>query len=372
MAVLNRVRARGMAGTKAEPEYGTERAARAAAPLQAMALRTGLRGGRAQCRFPARDLRAAGPVPPVVLAWAAGMAAMLAALWAGHLDWGLGLKQTIKSTVGWAKGWALLALFPFAGAVLPIRREILVRGQCIVGLWTLALTPILFMAPQIGLPERLFTSPLKAVGGPGPEYFTVFFFTWDPGSWTPRWQFYAPWSPFAALLGVIQVCFALEERRIKWRAIGVAAGVTMILLSKSRMGLVGLVACTVGPRMMPLILCGWAWHAVAGLAGELRTSRGFSGAASGTGAGERHPASPSSIAAAAMPQVLRPHATMACQLPAGPRDLAEARVSRSSASIWSRSCSAAARFALPSSAMRRESSIVAISSALAVLIASMS
>ncbi|SER99606.1 hypothetical protein SAMN04490244_104327 [Tranquillimonas rosea] len=221
------------------------------------------------------DLRAVGPVPPVVWAWIAGMAVMLVALWVGHVDWGLGLKQSIKSSIGWAKGWALLALFPLAGAVLPIRREVLVRGQCVVGLWTLILTPILFAAPYAGLPERIFTSPLKAIGGPGPEYFSVFLFTWDPASWTPRWQFYAPWSPFAALLGVLQVCFALEERNIRWRSIGVAAGVTMILLSKSRMGLVGLVACTAGPRMMPLILRGWAWQAVAALTASLAMAGPF-------------------------------------------------------------------------------------------------
>ena len=116
---------------------------------------------------------------------------------------------------------------------------------------------------MVGLPERIFVSPLKVIGGPGPEYFSVYFFTWDPASWTPHWQFYAPWSPFAALLGVLQVCFALEERNLRWRSIGVAAGVTMILLSKSRMGLVGLVACTIGPRLLPLILRAWAWQVMA-------------------------------------------------------------------------------------------------------------
>ncbi|WP_244995981.1 O-antigen ligase domain-containing protein [Pseudooceanicola nitratireducens] len=215
------------------------------------------------------DLRARGPIPPVVWAWILGMIVMLIALWVGHLNWNLGTKTTIKSSIGWAKGWALLALFPLAGAVLPIRREIVIRGQCIIGIWTLALLPILAVAPYVGLPERIFTSPLKAVGGPGPEYFTVFFFTWDPGSWTPRWQFYAPWSPFAALLGVIQVCFALEEKDRKWRAIGLAAGMAMILMSKSRMGLVGLVACTIGPRMLPLVMKGWAWHVLAALTASL-------------------------------------------------------------------------------------------------------
>ncbi|MGH1354817.1 MAG: O-antigen ligase family protein [Thalassovita sp.] len=215
------------------------------------------------------DLRATGPVPPIVWAWMAGMLVMLVALWIGHLDWGLGVKKTIKSSIGWAKGWALLALFIFAGSVLPIRREILVRGQCVVGAWTLALAPILLIAPYIGLPEKIFTSPLKAIGGPGPEYFSVYFFTFDPATWTPRWQFYAPWSPFAALLGVIMVLFALEEKDRRWMAAGIGAGVLMILASKSRMGLVGLVACTIGPRMMPLILKGWAWQIVAGLTASL-------------------------------------------------------------------------------------------------------
>ena len=48
-----------------------------------------------------------------------GLASLvLVALWAGHMNWGLGVGKTIKSTIGWAKGWALLALFPAAGAIL--------------------------------------------------------------------------------------------------------------------------------------------------------------------------------------------------------------------------------------------------------------
>ncbi|SLN21519.1 hypothetical protein PSA7680_00795 [Pseudoruegeria aquimaris] len=210
------------------------------------------------------DLRAS-PIPPVVWAWILGMLAMLVILWVGHVNFGFGLKQTIKSSIGWAKGWALMALFPLAGAVLPIRREALVRAQCVVGLWTLCLVPILFVAPYIGLPERIFTSPLKAVGGPGPEYFSVYFFTFDPASWQPRWQFYAPWSPFAALLGVIMILFALEEKDRRWQAAGLAAGVLMVLASRSRMGLVGLVGCTLPPRLLPLVARSWAWMALAGL-----------------------------------------------------------------------------------------------------------
>ncbi|MCR9125888.1 MAG: O-antigen ligase domain-containing protein [Rhodobacteraceae bacterium] len=221
------------------------------------------------------DLRPTGPIPAAVWLWILGMLVMLVALWAGHMGWNLGTGKTIKSSIGWAKGWALVALFPLIGAVLPIRRAVLVRGQCVIGLWTLALAPLLLAAPYIGLPERIFTSPLKAIGGPGPEYFSVYFYTFDPASWTPRWQFYAPWSPFAALLGVVMVLFALEEKHRGWMAAGLAAGVLMILASKSRMGLVGLVACTVAPRLMPLILRGWAWQVGAGLAASLAVVGGW-------------------------------------------------------------------------------------------------
>lgn len=214
-----------------------------------------------------RDLRATGPVPPVTLAWIIGMLAMLPILWLGLINWNFGTGPFIRSTIGWAKGWALMALFPLAGAVLPIRREILIRGQCVVGLWLLILAPLLLAAPYIGLPERIFTSPLKVVGGPGPEYFTVFLFTYDPASMVPRWQFFAPWSPFAALLGVCMILFALEERDRRWAATGILAGLLMVLASRSRMGLVGLVFCTMSPRLLPLVAKSSAWYALgAGLA----------------------------------------------------------------------------------------------------------
>ncbi len=215
------------------------------------------------------DLQATGPVPPVIWAWILGMVTLLIALWVGHSDWALGPAQTLKSTIGWAKGWALLALFPLAGAVLPIRRAPLVRAQCVVGLWTLCILPLCVASPYVGLPSQLFTSPLEIVGGPGPEYFTVFLFTFDPATWTPRWQFYAPWSPFAGLLGVVMVLFALEEQDRRWMIVGLLAGLAMVLLSKSRMSFVAVIVCTIGPRLMPILLRGWAWQASAAIAASM-------------------------------------------------------------------------------------------------------
>ncbi|MCF1502422.1 hypothetical protein L0F51_01410 [Afifella sp. H1R] len=215
------------------------------------------------------DLRPTGSVPPIIWGWIGGMLVMLVALWVGHFDWGLGMGQTIKSSIGWAKGWAMVALVPFAGAILKIRRDVVIRSQCIVGACTVALLPILLVAPSIGLPEKIFVSPLKAVGGPGPEYFSVYFYTLDPSSWTPRWQFYAPWSPFAGLLGVVMVLFALEDRSRFWMAMGILAGLAMVFFSKSRMSLVALFVCAVGPRMMPLLAKSAAWQLAAGVAASM-------------------------------------------------------------------------------------------------------
>ncbi|MDE0933579.1 MAG: O-antigen ligase domain-containing protein, partial [Novosphingopyxis baekryungensis] len=50
-------------------------------------------------------------VPVAIWLWIGGMAALLLILWAGHSNFSLGTGATIKSSIGWAKGWALLALF---------------------------------------------------------------------------------------------------------------------------------------------------------------------------------------------------------------------------------------------------------------------
>lgn len=211
------------------------------------------------------DLRLEPKVHPLVWCWVVAMLVMLGALWAGHFNWSLGLGPTIKSSVGWAKGWALLPLFILIGALFQINREVLIRGQNIVGLITLLLLPLLLIAPLIGLPSRVFVSPLQATGGPGPEYFSVYLFTIDPESGTARWQFFAPWSPFAGLIGVTMVIFAIEDKKKFWLLCGLLGGLAMIYFSHSRMSLVALAVCIAVPRILPLARDSRAWFACAAL-----------------------------------------------------------------------------------------------------------
>ncbi|WP_353980050.1 O-antigen ligase domain-containing protein [Salinicola endophyticus] len=180
------------------------------------------------------------PPHPVIFIWLLAMLAMLVILIVGHLLNELGTAKTIKSSIGWAKGWALLALFPLAGALLPVRPEVIYRAVCRLGLQTLILIPLFLVAPFVGLPGQLYVSPLKIVGGSGPEYFAVILYTLEPGTGVPRWQFFAPWSPAAGMIAVVHILCALEEKQLGWKIIGVSAGLLIALLCQSRLALVAL------------------------------------------------------------------------------------------------------------------------------------
>ena len=176
-------------------------------------------------------------LPPSVLIWFAGMFVMLIALIIGHINYDYGLGSIIKSTIGWAKGWALLALFPLVGC-LNIRAELLYRAACIVCLQTLILVPVFVLAWLVGLPEVLYVSPLKAVGGPGPEFFAVSLYEIDPGSGLPRWRLFTPWAPAVGFVANIYFIFALHEKNRFWKCAGLAGCIVMILMSGSRLALV--------------------------------------------------------------------------------------------------------------------------------------
>jgi hypothetical protein len=172
--------------------------------------------------------------------WCAGMLAMLAALIAGHILWGLGVPQLIKSTIGWAKGWALLALFILAGAMLPIRMMLLARAVNILALQTLLLIPLFYLAPKIGLPGTLYISPLSILGGPGPEFFEVQLYGRGAGDLAARWRFFSPWAPAAGMVANTFVILSMMDRNHGWKVVGVLTSVLVCLMSQSRLALIAI------------------------------------------------------------------------------------------------------------------------------------
>ncbi|WP_299009817.1 O-antigen ligase domain-containing protein [uncultured Shewanella sp.] len=168
--------------------------------------------------------------------WCIGMFVMLIALIVGHLDYQLGILKLIKSSIGWAKGWALIALFPLLGS-LNIRPELLYRATCIVCKHTLILLPFFILAWVLKLPATLYTSPLRILGGSGPEYFTVTLYEIDPGSGTPRWRLFTPWAPALGMLANMFFIFATQEKSGSYRWCGYIGSLLMILVSQSRLAL---------------------------------------------------------------------------------------------------------------------------------------
>ncbi len=180
-------------------------------------------------------------IPAGVWAWIVGMMAMLIALWMGHLNEELSAAQTLKSTIGWLKGWALLAIFPMAGACLRIRPELVIRSFGVFALQTLVLIPFLVLAALAHLPPKLFVSPLQILGGPGPEFFSVYLYIVDPSNGASRWQFIAPWAPAAGMLGNLIFVLASFETDRRYRMIGLLTGLLMCFMTKSRMAMLFLI-----------------------------------------------------------------------------------------------------------------------------------
>lgn len=179
-------------------------------------------------------------IPIGVWIWVAAMLVMELALIFGHLDFDLGTGLMIKSSIGWAKGWALLAIFPLIGC-LKIRPQLIYRAACIVCLQTLLFFPIFLLAYLLHLPETPYVSPLKAVGGPGPEFFAMSLYELDPASGTPRWRLFTPWAPALGFVANIYFIFAFQEKH-GWKWIGIIGSILMCLVSQSRLALVSVVS----------------------------------------------------------------------------------------------------------------------------------
>ena len=177
--------------------------------------------------------------PATVLSWCGGMLVMALALFIAHWEFELGLPQTMKSFAGWAKGWALLAVFPLIGAMLPIRPIVVVRALSWLSLQTLVLAPVFVFAELAGLPSVLYVSPLHVIAS-GPEFFDVSVFQLDEVTGKARWRFYSPWATAAAFLASIGFITALFERSQRLKLVGMLSAVVVFLMSGSRLSAVAL------------------------------------------------------------------------------------------------------------------------------------
>jgi hypothetical protein len=178
-------------------------------------------------------------IPGTTWIWIGGMLMMQVALVIGHLDFDLSTSLIIKSSIGWAKGWALLAVFPLIGT-LKIRPQLMYRIACIVGFQSLLFFPFFLLAYLLHLPETPYVSPLKLIGGPGPEFFAPSLYEIDPSNGQPRWRLFTPWAPALGFVGNVYFVLALQERDRKWKFLGIVGAIFVCVISVSRLALLAM------------------------------------------------------------------------------------------------------------------------------------
>lgn len=188
-------------------------------------------------------------IPALIWLWIVAGVVLLITLIVAHINWDLGIAKTIKSSIGWAKGWALMPLFLLLGAIVSIKPYIMVRAACIVSGHSLIFALISVTLYFAGAPADLFTSPLQAVGGPGPDFFKVSLYGLNPETGVGRWRFFAPWAPAARFMACISLIFCAQEKNVFWRNIGIIGSLVMCLLSQSRAG------WAIFLMLIPLLFC---------------------------------------------------------------------------------------------------------------------
>jgi hypothetical protein len=172
----------------------------------------------------------------VLWIWVLGVFLEEVALIIGHLNFGLGLFSIIKSSLGWATGWALLAIFPLAGC-LKIRPQLVYRGICILCLQSVILFPIFYIGFHFKINDGLiFTSPLSVLGGGDVAPFLVRFYGRDEAG-AARLSFFAPYVTVTGLLGNIFLCMVLRETHRTWRWIGILGSSLMIIFPRARLAI---------------------------------------------------------------------------------------------------------------------------------------
>ena len=168
-------------------------------------------------------------ISPSIWIWIVAILIIEVVLIIGQLNFQLGIVQMISSSIGWARRWALLALFPLVGC-LNIRARLIYRASCILGLQSLIVIAIGTLASLLKIPDITYISPLKVFGG-GIGAYEVELFHTIVGE---RLYLFALWSTYLGMLGNIYFWFACQEYDEKWRRIGIASSIILIFASGSR------------------------------------------------------------------------------------------------------------------------------------------
>ena len=190
-------------------------------------------------------------ISPSVWVWVIAMLMIEVTIVISHINFNLGLTQIIRTSVGWSRQWALLALFPLAGH-LKIRPQIIYRAVCILAPQCLVVVAVDTLAALVRLPVISFFSPFKILGG-GNALWEVEFFS-NAIMRRNDFKLFAGWPTILGMISVIYVYCAWQETDPKWRRIGVFTYLFLIFASQTRTA----IACLIITFVLWQVLNYWS------------------------------------------------------------------------------------------------------------------
>lgn len=177
--------------------------------------------------------------PAIWYIWLIMAILMYLSLIMGHINFNLGFAMLLKSSIGWMKGWALLPLFIGFGSIMLISPARVARCVCQLLAFTAVLIPILLILAMIGIPGKIYTSPLYKVFGVSAEFFTIALYSITPSEGV-RFPLFAPWAPAIGFFAVIAFWIIRLEVNSKLRYASYIAVLAMVALSASRLAWIAL------------------------------------------------------------------------------------------------------------------------------------
>jgi hypothetical protein len=173
-------------------------------------------------------------IPAIIWLWIVCMVVMLIALLIGLVDFGYDIREIIRSTLNWARDWALFAILPLLGYGLRIRPQLIYRAACHLCLQSLFIIPVCCFAYFAQWPNRLYSSPLERLTQNGQIYYNVELYIRDADSGGLRLALFTPWAPALGLISCMFFIFALQETNRFWKWVGLIGSTVMLAVSVSR------------------------------------------------------------------------------------------------------------------------------------------
>lgn len=170
-------------------------------------------------------------IPAAVWIWIASMLMMGFSVIMSHVDIDLGLDRTIQSLIGWARTWALMAIFPLIGC-LKIRPQLIYRAVCILCLQSLAISLVCYLMYSLHIPSISYTSPVGYISSKLAHPVSLFI-VGDQNEF--RLNLFTEFANGLGIVGNVYFFLACQESDKKLRWIAMVSAVIMVVGSISRM-----------------------------------------------------------------------------------------------------------------------------------------